>query len=205
MANGTCPNCNNTFTGRTDKKFCSNICGVQYRYHSDLESSRKRARDIARRDAEKRKTYFREYYVSNREQKLEYAKRYAAENPNIGKRSAHNYRKRHQEERLNYNRDYYSKNPEFGRSRASIRRARSRQSVQHARKDLARLINKSNFYCTYCGIKDMNGHVDHVVPLSRGGSNGIGNLVWSCAPCNLSKSNKFITEWRLHLKKIGTK
>jgi len=49
--------------------------------------------------------------------------------------------------------------------------------------------------CQYCGIEALVGHVDHVIPLSRGGTDTVDNLVWSCRPCNLSKNNKMIDEW----------
>ena len=33
-------------------------------------------------------------------------------------------------------------------------------------------------------------HVEHIIPTSRGGSDEVDNLAWSCSPCNLSKSNR---------------
>ena len=37
-------------------------------------------------------------------------------------------------------------------------------------------------------------HVDHVVPLSRGGRHSIGNLAGACADCNLSKNDRYLIE-----------
>ena len=52
-------------------------------------------------------------------------------------------------------------------------------------------------HCFYCGIKvsAKKGHFDHIIPFSRGGSNDYNNIVWACAPCNLSKSDKSIPQW----------
>lgn len=36
----------------------------------------------------------------------------------------------------------------------------------------------------------LHRHIDHVWPLSKGGSNGPENLVLACAECNLRKSAK---------------
>ena len=53
--------------------------------------------------------------------------------------------------------------------------------------------------CAYCGIKldftvPRNVHLDHVIPLSKDGAHTIENVVWSCASCNLSKSDKIIDQ-----------
>ena len=32
-------------------------------------------------------------------------------------------------------------------------------------------------------------HLDHLVPLSRGGTHTLSNVAWSCASCNLAKNN----------------
>lgn len=47
--------------------------------------------------------------------------------------------------------------------------------------------------CAYCG--GPFEHVDHVVPLSRGGSNWPANLRPACKACNLSKGKKRLSEW----------
>src|SRR3546814_18918243 len=46
--------------------------------------------------------------------------------------------------------------------------------------------------CWYCGTKLTAYHVDHRIPLARGGSNGPENLVIACPACNLSKGAKKI-------------
>jgi 5-methylcytosine-specific restriction endonuclease McrA len=49
--------------------------------------------------------------------------------------------------------------------------------------------------CVYCGAdKPLEG--DHIVPLSRGGSNALTNLATACRPCNLSKGSSTLEEWR---------
>jgi hypothetical protein len=47
--------------------------------------------------------------------------------------------------------------------------------------------------CIYCGGPFQ--HLDHFVPLSRGGAHGLSNLVPSCQLCNLRKHDKLPTEW----------
>lgn len=54
-----------------------------------------------------------------------------------------------------------------------------------------------NEVCTYCGVKltAYTATLDHVVPLSRGGSDSPSNLVWCCRKCNRSKGNQLVSEW----------
>ena len=47
--------------------------------------------------------------------------------------------------------------------------------------------------CFYCG--DPWQHLDHVIPLSRGGLHERANLVPACQPCNDSKGTKTPEEW----------
>lgn len=53
--------------------------------------------------------------------------------------------------------------------------------------------------CAYCGVDldslDHTHHIDHVIPLSRGGTNDYDNLVCCCRPCNSSKGGKLLDEW----------
>lgn len=58
--------------------------------------------------------------------------------------------------------------------------------------------------CFYCGKITSRGHVDHKVPLSRGGTDNLDNLVWSCPTCNLDKrdmsAEEYISQRNLELE-----
>lgn len=51
---------------------------------------------------------------------------------------------------------------------------------------------KYDYTCVYCGSQ--SEHIDHVIPVSRGGTNDEGNLVAACASCNLTKSDRLLSE-----------
>lgn len=57
-----------------------------------------------------------------------------------------------------------------------------------------KVFNRDGFTCVYCGRKspEITLHVDHVIPVARGGSNHISNLVSACMQCNLGKRTDFI-------------
>ncbi len=47
--------------------------------------------------------------------------------------------------------------------------------------------------CAYCAAPWE--HLDHVVPISRGGRHELGNVVPACAACNLRKNKRTPAEW----------
>ena len=51
---------------------------------------------------------------------------------------------------------------------------------------------RDDFTCQYCGLHGDEGElqIDHIIPVSRGGTNDINNLVTSCATCNKKKGAK---------------
>lgn len=84
--------------------------------------------------------------------------------------------------------------------RAARRRRRAREN--HAVNmwtwsEFNKIILKFGHRCAYCGDEPADQmEADHVVPLSRGGSDALSNLLPACKPCNGSKSARSLDEWR---------
>ncbi len=101
------------------------------------------------------------------------------------------------------NRRYKQEHPEARRAEVHRRRARLRGSVgNHTPADIelqrkAQTDKRGRLHCWWCGkvIKDGKYHVDHKMPLSRGGSNAPENLCISCPYCNDSKGAKLLGDW----------
>lgn len=55
--------------------------------------------------------------------------------------------------------------------------------------DVLNCLKRNNFKCFYCNesIQTKLWHLDHVVPISKGGLNDSSNIVCSCKECNLMK------------------
>ena len=72
---------------------------------------------------------------------------------------------------------------------------RTKQSYSKVLKTRLRfeLLSKYNFTCQYCGRKApiVVLHIDHVIPLARGGSTDKSNLTVACAECNMGKGAVF--------------
>lgn len=60
------------------------------------------------------------------------------------------------------------------------------------------LSEKFGHKCCYCGIEQGQGRkfeVEHIIPVSRGGTNRISNLAWSCHDCNQEKGSMTAEEY----------
>jgi len=53
------------------------------------------------------------------------------------------------------------------------------------------IFTRDGYTCRYCGKQagDVILHIDHIIPVSKGGTNDESNLITSCVDCNLGKSN----------------
>ena len=51
---------------------------------------------------------------------------------------------------------------------------------------------RDNYKCVECGCTQKEGtlHIDHIIPISKGGTDELSNLQTLCKECNLSKSNR---------------
>ena len=59
--------------------------------------------------------------------------------------------------------------------------------------------------CAYCGrkLKPRQQTRDHVIPVSRGGSNDPSNIVIACESCNNFKDNRTPQEWGLSIARFN--
>lgn len=78
---------------------------------------------------------------------------------------------------------------------AASEKARSRQRVRKKIPEHVQYLvfQKDHNRCHYCGTpsSEVKLQIDHVVPVSKGGSDDISNLVAACPRCNRAKSNRY--------------
>lgn len=154
---------------------------------------------------------YRAWQASNKEYRTKYNRAYyQANKPKLSQRHRAYYQankkrlyqyllewnKANPERKREHNRAYSKAHADQRRAAIYRRRTIERNAGIHTAKDIQRQYKTQKGKCYYCGVKVGDTyHVDHVVPLSRGGSNGPENLVIACPTCNMSKHNKLPHEW----------
>ena len=58
-----------------------------------------------------------------------------------------------------------------------------------------RYVRSLGMSCEYCGTPNA-GSVDHIRPISQGGTHRLSNLAAACLPCNLAKGGRTPGQWK---------
>ena len=142
-----------------------------------------------------------DYYERNKERILESCKSYRKENQGIVRVSRKKRHEENKERENNYSRMYAAANPEKTAARQGNRRAMKRAAGgKHTAADVKYLFDAQRGLCANCKTRLFRAgkqkfHVDHIQPLSRGGSNDKYNLQCLCPSCNLQKHAKTPEDW----------
>jgi len=179
--------------------------------------------------SKKNKNKKAEYYQKNREKRLQqnkenreekaiYNKNYGIKNKlkiSIQKKKYHqdNIKKRieynkklyllKREEKLEYQKKY--QRTEKGRAVSANTRHKRRATIENGSATTDYIIKlRKQKYCYWCGEKIHKGnlHIDHYIPLSKGGEHSNENLVASCSKCNLSKHTRNPEEFAIEKGKL---
>lgn len=166
-------------------------------YEANKESINERNRAAYAANRDKR----RAYRQANRERRNEQARAWREANKQHVAEYSQSYKEANKERQAIWWQNWYAANRLRVIARAStatkIRRARKRNAQgTHTAADIQAQYERQKGRCYYCDTKVGNTyHIDHVIPLSRGGSDSHENLVIACPPCNLSKGDKLPHEW----------
>jgi len=119
------------------------------------------------------------------------------DHPEYRRKKDRDWRQRNIELARQQDRDWQKNNRDKDAVKSRRRRAlKANAPGSHTATDIDCLYINQRGLCAYCSTPlHGNYHVDHVIPLSRGGSNNPDNLVLACATCNTSKGDKLISEW----------
>lgn len=138
-----------------------------------------------------------EWAVKNPELIAKYSKKWRDANKetvaNLKKEWRENNYDKYKAQKQNWRKNNTDRAKLYSAKRRALKKANSIYLV--TKNDIQKI---SKLSCIYCGGKFE--HIDHVIPLSRGGSHSIGNLAPSCAGCNISKGSKLISEWKYQVR-----
>lgn len=142
--------------------------------------------------------YAREHWAQNKPRLQEQKRLYYKANKLAISASARKQREKNRQaidERVAL---WRKENPESVRAAQRNYRARLTQAEgSHTASDVIAMLRSQDGKCFYCCVDfGSEYHVDHKVPLFRGGSNWPGNLCLACPSCNISKGAKTVEEFR---------
>jgi len=143
----------------------------------------KAAYDLARRlaDPDRKKAANRAYYLANKEKVLAKNRQWALDNADLLVA-----RRAEQRDRwLQYGRTYQPRHPEVGR--LGTARYRARRQGNLTKSDWQDLLSEFDGRCAYCNVKSDSLQIEHMLPISRGGTHNKANVVPACGTCNRRK------------------
>ena len=175
---------NRRYAARHPEKVASAVRRWQERNAAKLQAAREANRA-------KKRAYDAQYNIKNAERKRAYTRQWAKENPERKRLADAAYHasidKIAERERLA---KWRAENP--GRKKVHENNRRERTKGSKLSPDLPdRLLKLQRGLCACCRVSlGSKYHLDHIMPLSRGGSNTDSNIQLLCPPCNMQKKAK---------------
>jgi len=215
----TCEHCGVEYEPAYNKprqKYCSKECGItawreahpgcvarwsKAQRGKHPERTRAAVRRYAAKHPDEARERSAQYYERNKDEVNRRAREWAKRNPEKQRASVQAWRDTHPD----YGHRYMQAHKAEYAAWSAARRARIADAtvgdVSAIREIYRRAREEEAVRCHLCGglIPIGQRHVDHIVPLSRGGQHSVRNLEIACAECNLRKHTKTPAEFRAAL------
>ena len=144
------------------------------------------------------KAYDEQWYAANRERAAETGHAWKAANRERTAEYQREWVSSNRERARERCREWYAANlgSEHARAIAKDHRRRAAEG-SFTKEEVVALLEAQKHKCEYCGAEllETSYHLDHIVPVSKGGTSYIENIAAACPCCNLSKSAKDLDVW----------
>jgi 5-methylcytosine-specific restriction endonuclease McrA len=154
---------------------------------------------VAYKDPERQRAYAREWMKRNPEKAREATRRWSKAHPEQRRAAKRRYYALHREQHKLVMAAYHKAHPEVVLAKSTAYRARARDAQGHfTSAEWLALVARYGGRCAYRG-ESGPVQVDHRIPLSRGGTNWIDNVLPACGNCNQEKGQLTEAEFRARL------
>jgi 5-methylcytosine-specific restriction endonuclease McrA len=129
---------------------------------------------------------------NNPEREIESKRRWRLASPEKQKAASNRWAALNRDRILARGRRYSRRHPERVKAKDQRRRAKVLGADgKHTAADLRTILAAQKYRCAYCRRSiQKKRHLDHIEPISKGGSNDRTNLQFLCGACNLRKGAK---------------
>lgn len=173
-----------------DRENC--LAKKRARYSQNAEASRQERREYYHRNKSRESNRAKRYYQSFKQKLVAYAAQYRENNRAWINQKRKAFYQLNRELESFWHRSWSKRNPEKTRINNNNRRARIRNAGgKFTAQEFRELCARYDWRCLACGEKRPLSP-DHVVPISRGGSNDISNIQPLCSECNNRKHARTI-------------
>ena len=155
-------------------------------HHANRDEIRRRDGERYSANPEKARRQSREYHARHRDLFNERQRAARAQNPQAHRSEVSQWRRTH---------------PELAKQASHRRLLRQKQAaakgVKYPQRERSRLylVQHGTWYYCQKHVELSDCEIDHVIPISRGGTNEPDNLVLACSLCNARKHDKLPHEW----------
>lgn len=162
------------------------------------DCTKKESKQYKKNNEEKIKQYLK---IHDKEIKEEKRKRYKENSEKINEQRKKYYKENKEQEKEKMKQYRNSEKGRESKFKSNLKRRSFIQKDYFSSIERKGLLNRDKWKCQSCGIKVHDrhtgiwntpdkAHIDHIIPITKGGKSEPNNLQVLCRTCNLSKNNK---------------